>query len=84
MRTITGVPAKVWHLFVIQADAVRLSGREYYSARTIAEYLRHHRQIERGEREFIVNNNWVPVMARAYMDLRGCLGFFETREKRAA
>lgn len=82
-RIPPGVPIDVWQLFCAEADKVR-AFRDHYSARTIAEFIRHHRNIAAGTREFVLNNNWVPLMAREYMTSRGCWGFFEVREKQAA
>ena len=79
-----GVPADVWWLFVREADKVRASGRDHYGARTIMEVIRHHQVIDAGNREFVINNNWQADLARAYMALRNCPGFFETRERREA
>lgn len=75
----SGVPEDVWALFVREADKVRASGRDHYGARTILEVIRHHEIIGRGNREFIINNNWQAAVSRAYMRLRNCPGFFETR-----
>lgn len=74
-----GVPEDVWRLFVREADKVRASGRDHYGARTILEVIRHHQVIDAGNREFIINNNWQAAIARAYMRLRNCPGFFEIR-----
>jgi hypothetical protein len=82
-----GVPLDVWTLFVREADKIRSMGRDHYSARTIIEHLRHNAFIENPGREFVINNNWVPDMARAYMKMRGCWSFFFIRDsdtKRAA
>lgn len=84
MMAPTGVPVDVWQHFVAEADSVRATGRDHYSARTIAEFIRHHRIIHSRSDGFVLNNNIVPVMARAYMALRHCPGFFETRERQAA
>ena len=75
----SGVPIDVWNLFVREADKVRASGRDHYGARTILEVIRHHEVIDRGNAEFKVNNNAQAAIARAYMQLRNCPGFFETR-----
>jgi len=77
-----GVPEEVWNLFVREADKVRASGRDHYGARTIMEVIRHHQVIDAGNREFVINNNWQADLARAYMRLRNCPGFFETRDHR--
>jgi hypothetical protein len=74
-----GVPEDVWTLFIREADKVRASGRKHYGARTILEVIRHHQVIDAGNRDFIINNNWQAAIARAYMRLRNCPGFFETR-----
>ncbi len=79
-----GVPHDVFALFVREADRIRNAGRTHYSARTICEYLRHHAIMEARGRDFIINNNWIPDMARAYMRMRGCYVFFEIRESRRA
>lgn len=77
-----GVPHDVFALFVREADRIRNAGRTHYSARTICEYLRHHATIEAKGRDFVINNNWVPAMSRAYMRMRGCYRFFELRDAR--
>lgn len=82
--TPDGIPADVWLLFVQEADKVRGMGRSHYSARTIAEVIRHHRIISSRSSGFVLNNNHVPVMSRRYMELRRCPGFFETRERQPA
>ena len=74
-----GVPEDVWSLFVREADKVRASGRTHYGARTILEVIRHQQIIDARNREFVINNNWQASIARAYMRLRDCDGFFETR-----
>lgn len=79
----SGVPADVWALFVAEADKIRRMGRDHYSARTILEFLRHHQFIDAGGREFIINNNWQAAIARQYMAVRNCPGFFETRQRAA-
>lgn len=82
--TPSGVPQDVWCYFLVEADKVRATGRKHYSARTIAEFVRHHRFVASLGRDFVINNNIIPVMARHYMALRNCPGFFETRERQAA
>ena len=74
-----GVPEDVWTLFIREADKVRASGRKHYGARTILEVIRHHHAVDKGDRDFTLNNNWQSAIARAYMRLRNCPGFFETR-----
>lgn len=74
-----GVPEDVWTLFIREADKVRASGRKHYGARTILEVIRHHHAVDKGDREFTLNNNWQSAISRAYMRLRNCPGFFETR-----
>ena len=65
--------------FVARADDIRARGFTHYSARTIGEYIRFHRHVEK-QGEFKVNNNVFPTLARYYMSLRGCPDFFSTRE----
>lgn len=69
-----------WH-FIVAADEVRDTGRKHYSARTIAEVLRHNSVVRGEEGQYKINNNMIPVMARMYMKLRKCPGFFELRNK---
>lgn len=79
--TPQGIPVDVWNLFVAEADKIRVAGRTHYSARTILEFIRHHQFVNADNREFVINNNWQSTIARAYMVLRNCPGFFETRDR---
>jgi hypothetical protein len=79
--TPTGVPVELWNLFCADADAIRATGRKHYSARCICEAIRHSYALRNRGAEYLLNNNLIPVMARAYMVLRDCPRFFETREK---
>lgn len=74
---------EIWKRFVAEADKLRALGRPHYSARTIIEYLRHETMLRDGT-EYKVNNNAAPSLARLYMAVRGCPGFFELREPCAA
>lgn len=77
-----GVPIEVCDLFEEVALSVRALGFDRYSARAIAHRMRWHQQIERGNREFKINNIWTPAMARWFMARHPELGaFFETREQ---
>ena len=76
----TGVPVDVCDKFEEVALIVHALGFDKYSARAIAHRIRWHEQIERGNREFKINNVWTPAMARWFMarhpDMKN---FFETR-----
>lgn len=74
----SGIPTDLWTLFVTECDKVRRTGRKHYAARIVCEYLRHHRALVGGP-DYKLNNNDIPKMARAYMDMRGCWGFFAIR-----
>ena len=78
----TGIPMDLWLAFVEEADKVRAK-RDHYSARTLIEYIRHHRQIKGGT-PYIVNNNGQAALSDAYMRLRRCPDFFERRHREAA
>ena len=71
----------LWLEFYTEADKVRGTGRKHYSARTIAEVLRHNAAVRGADPHFKINNNVIPMMARMYMVMCRCPGFFETRNK---
>ena len=80
-----GVPSDVAALFERLAMQVHHAGHERYSADAILHRIRWHMQIERGDREFCVNNNWSSQLARWFLDHHPDLKqlkFFETRERR--
>lgn len=67
----------LWITFVTECDKIR-KFRRHYAARTVCEHIRHHRALQGGP-DYKLNNNDIPKLARAYMDLRGCWGFFSIR-----
>lgn len=66
-----------------EANKLRAAGRTHYSARTIAEFLRHETAVSQIGGELKLDNNVVPDMARLYMELTGpaALGFFSLRAR---
>lgn len=80
-----GVPPGVATLFERLSMQVHHAGHERYSADAILHRIRWHMQIERGDREFCINNNWSSQLARWFLDQHPELKqrkFFETRERR--
>lgn len=65
--------------FAAEATKIRATGRKRYSARTIAEVLRHNSATRGADPSYKINNNIIPVMARIFMKLAHCDGFFEVR-----
>lgn len=78
--TPTGVDIAVWNLFVKAADNIRAAGFRRYGARAIMEYIRFNEVVNKGNREFKVNNNQQTALSEGYMKLRNCPGFFERRK----
>lgn len=77
------IPEDVRRQFELVTLEVIESGRRRYSAKAIMERIRWHREIEKGEREFRVNNNWTAKLARWFMRRHpDHEGFFECRGKR--
>lgn len=71
---------RIWKRFVLEADRIRGTGREHYSARTIGEFLRHQTHLREKDGIFKVNDHVWPDCARLYMALRPeAQGFFELR-----
>lgn len=70
--------ADIWKRFAAEANKLRAQGRSHYGARTIAEFLRHETAL-RESPELKLNNNQVPSLARLYMRVYECPGFFELR-----
>ena len=72
----------VWEAFkkfTIQAAA---SGRKHLSARLVVERMRWESMISEKDREFKINNNIAPKLARKFMsEFPGMDGFFATRSK---
>lgn len=67
--------------FAVEAFKIRCTGRRRYSARTIAEVLRHNAATRGADPTYKINNNVVPIMARMFMRIHSCPGFFEVRER---
>lgn len=59
-----GVPAEVYTEFERVALALAGTGWRRYSADAILHRIRWHMQVERGQRDFKVNNNWSAPLAR--------------------
>lgn len=66
--------------FATEATKILVTGRKRYSARTIAEVLRHNSAARGADTRYKINNNTIPVMARIFMKLAHCDGFFEVRD----
>lgn len=76
-----GVPRDVCDLFEKLALEVYAMGFDHYSARDLTARIRWHHQIDRGDREFRVNNNWSPALARWFISRHPSMDeFFELRE----
>ena len=56
----------VWSAFEREADRVWARGRRHYSARTILEHLRHESALSDDGRDWKLNNNAAPDLARLY------------------
>lgn len=65
--------------FCEEANKVRDQGRKHYSARTIAEFIRHETALAQIGGEVKINNNVVPDMARLYSKMYGAGDFFKVR-----
>ena len=75
-----GVPTDVCYLFERLALQVARAGFEFYSARDLTAQMRWYHHIEKGNREFLMNNNWSPALARWFLARHPELpDFFETR-----
>lgn len=71
----------IWDAFCTLADAMRLKGRKYYSARAVMEVVRWHRHLKDSvDVEFKINNNHTPRMAHTYNRLHG-IDFFRERHR---
>jgi hypothetical protein len=55
--------------FDVEALHVASTGRTYYSAYTIVEYLRHHTALRGRGEDFKINNLWRASMARLFADM---------------
>ena len=56
----------VWIAFEREANRVWDRGRRHYSARTLIEYLRHESALADDGRDWKLNNNAAPDLARLY------------------
>jgi hypothetical protein len=81
-----GIPEEVVDLFEKFAMEIRKRGFMKYSARAILHRIRWHYHIDRGDRDFAVNNNCSARLARWLMAKHPITmrEFFETRERRDA
>lgn len=65
-----------------KALAMARSGRDHYSARCIVEHIRYETDLADSETLFKINNNFVPGLARLFMQTHGSTypRFFHLRE----
>ena len=76
-----------WHVYLeFERRALQVAGRrDHYSARTIAEVIRHDTAIGELRGEWKLNNNAIPDMARLFAAMNPAYsGLFEFREHKAA
>lgn len=79
-----GVPIDVCMMFEQLALKVAAKGFTRYSARALAHRIRWEHSIEKGDREFVFNNNWTPALARWFLSRHPSLpDFFELRRSQA-
>ena len=78
--TPKGVPVDIWNLFVAASDRLWDAGFRRYGARAVMEYIRFNEVVNKGNREFKINNNMQTALADGYMRLRNRDGFFERRD----
>ncbi len=72
----------VYHKLVDLSRECRQMGYKKFGMRALWERMRWHFQVERGEEEFKLNNNFPPYYARFIMERNPDLaGFFETRDR---
>lgn len=75
---------EVFRLFRQYAEHIRANGHDRYSADAILHRIRWHYHIERGERDFTINNDFSSRYARLLMEVDpSFVGFFEVRELRS-
>lgn len=80
-----GVPAEVCALFEKVALDLVAGGFEHYSADAVLHRIRWEANVERGNRDFKVNNDHAAPLARWFMKRHPeARGFFELRAARAA
>ena len=74
----------VFSLFREYAEQIRARGFNRYSADAILHRIRWWHHIERGDRDFAINNNFSSRYARLLMEVDpSFVGFFEVRELRS-
>jgi hypothetical protein len=74
------VPLEIVGLFEKFALELIASGIDRYSARAIFHRIRWHFHVEKGDREFKMNNNFTPSLSRWFMRKYPLhADFFETR-----
>lgn len=79
------VPPEVCRLFEKLALELLARGFARYSADAILHRLRWEIQVERGNRAFLINNNWAAPLARWFMARNpSAKKFFELRERISA
>ncbi|MGJ4928128.1 hypothetical protein ACQR1I_16645 [Bradyrhizobium sp. HKCCYLS2038] len=84
MSSPEGVPAEVCGQFERVALELVGAGWFRYSADAILHRIRWHMQVERGQRDFKVNNNWSAPLARWFAARNPeHAGLFETRQSYA-
>lgn len=77
-----GIPDHIRELFEHLAFRVIATGRRRYSARAILHRIRWEHEIEYGDTDFKVNNNYSARLARWFMAKHPhTAGFFELRER---
>lgn len=75
---------EVYELLVKLARDVKARGKAKYSMKAIFERARWHYAIEKGDEEFVLNNDFTALFARLIMESEPDLAeFFETRERRS-
>lgn len=75
------IPANVETMFHNITSELISKGYERFSADAILHRIRWYMRVDKGDREFKVNNNWSSELSRRFTDSnpRNC-GFFEQRQ----
>lgn len=75
---------EVFRLFREYAESIRSQGWPRYSSDAILHRIRWHHQVEKGERDFKLNDHYTSRYARLLMEIDPSFrGFFELRRLRA-
>lgn len=78
------MPDGIAEMFEALALKVAAAGFSKYSARAVMHRMRWEMNVEKGDREFRINNNWSAALSRWFMARHPELPeFFETRVQRA-